>query len=186
MAFRNLLFNHFLESLEKELVHEYDKVLEEEEIIWYQKSRMNWSQNGDKSTKFFYSMTLTRRRRNKIESLIPDNNVRCNDAIILKVTSQNYFQKQYIGEDEIQEFPEMNWTTISEDQVQSLIRSVTMEETTNALLSMNGNKSPGPDMGDGKIPEGLNQTFISLIPKLESAQRISEFRPMLYVMYCIS
>ncbi|KAJ4843640.1 hypothetical protein Tsubulata_020155 [Turnera subulata] len=51
---------YFLHSLEKELLVEYDRVLAQEEMLWFQKSRSQWVQNGDRNTSFFHTSTLIR------------------------------------------------------------------------------------------------------------------------------
>lgn len=51
-----------LVRLEKELLAEYNSVLKQEEIYWFQKSRVEWLQLGDRSTAFYHATTLNRRR----------------------------------------------------------------------------------------------------------------------------
>lgn len=57
--------------LEREelLLKEFDSVLEQEELIWLQKSREKWFELGDRNTSFFHTSTVIRRRRNRIEML---------------------------------------------------------------------------------------------------------------------
>ena len=45
-------YSHFI-ILEKQLQVQYDQVLHEEEMLWYQKSREQWIKFGNKNTKFF-------------------------------------------------------------------------------------------------------------------------------------
>lgn len=56
-------------KLEKDLQLQYNKVLAQEELLWYQKSRENWVKFGNKNTKFFHTQTIIRRRRNMIAGL---------------------------------------------------------------------------------------------------------------------
>jgi hypothetical protein len=85
----------------------------------------------------------------------------------------------------------------------SLIKPFTDTEVRAAVWDCDGFKSPGPDgvnfgffkdfweelKGDvmrfiaefhrnGKLTKGLNSTFIALIPKVDSPQRLNEFRPI--------
>jgi hypothetical protein len=39
--------------LEHQLQKEYDTILFQEELLWYQKSRDNWIKLGDRNTRFF-------------------------------------------------------------------------------------------------------------------------------------
>ena len=55
------------------MLKEFDIILEQEEMIWFQKSREKLLALGDRNTKFFHTSTIIRRRRNKIESLKTDD-----------------------------------------------------------------------------------------------------------------
>jgi 23S rRNA U2552 (ribose-2'-O)-methylase RlmE/FtsJ len=85
----------------------------------------------------------------------------------------------------------------------SLCRDFTEEEVKKALFQIGDLKAPGPDglhfvfykhywslIGDdltrevlqavntGVIPEGWNDTVVGLIPKVENAENISQYRPI--------
>ena len=77
-----------LELLEKSLRQEYEKVLEQEELIWYQKSREKWVKFGDRNTNFFHTQTITRRRRNKIHGLHIEGGIWCIDEEMLRTEAQ--------------------------------------------------------------------------------------------------
>ncbi|KAK4490473.1 hypothetical protein RD792_001150, partial [Penstemon davidsonii] len=61
--------NPFLSSLEKYLIEEYNEILKQEELFWFQKSRTQWLSQGDRNTRFYHMTTISRRRRNKITAL---------------------------------------------------------------------------------------------------------------------
>jgi molybdopterin converting factor small subunit len=55
---------------EKELVAELEKLLEQEETYWAQRSRVNWLKLGDKkNTSYFHNFASSRRSRNRIKGL---------------------------------------------------------------------------------------------------------------------
>lgn len=54
---------------EDELLKEFEVVLEQEEMVWFQKSRYKWIVLEDQNTKYFHTSTVIRRRRNRIEML---------------------------------------------------------------------------------------------------------------------
>ncbi|XP_010687131.1 uncharacterized protein LOC104901277 [Beta vulgaris subsp. vulgaris] len=56
-------------KLEAKLRREMDEVLNEEELLWFQKSRLEAIRDGDRNTRYFHLSTLIRRRRNRIETL---------------------------------------------------------------------------------------------------------------------
>ena len=58
-----------LSFLLQQLHKDYDEVLYQEEILWFQKSREKWVRFGDKNTKFFHIQTIVRRKRNKVHGL---------------------------------------------------------------------------------------------------------------------
>ncbi|GJV33263.1 RNA-directed DNA polymerase, eukaryota, partial [Tanacetum coccineum] len=94
-------------------------------------------------------------------------------------------------------------TRLSSDQVQDLERPVTYEEVKRAVWDCGTNKSPGPDgfsfefyrkywttidddvfqavrdfFVNGHFPRGCNSSFIALIPKIQDAKFVKDFRPI--------
>lgn len=67
--------------LEKEarLLQALDRVLEQEEVLWNQKSSEKWMMAGDRNTSFFHTSTVIRRRRNRIETLRNEEGVWLSD-----------------------------------------------------------------------------------------------------------
>lgn len=55
--------------LEEKLRTELNETLHQEEVLWMQKSIINWLRLGEKNIRFFHTTTLVRRRRNHIGSL---------------------------------------------------------------------------------------------------------------------
>lgn len=62
-------FSHNLLFLEKELIAYYNKILEQEEILWFQKSRSKWIVQGERNTRYFHLSTIIKRRKAKIAML---------------------------------------------------------------------------------------------------------------------
>lgn len=54
---------------ELELSHKLEEYLIKEEDMWRQKSREIWLKEGDKNNKFLHSITLKRRRSNRINKI---------------------------------------------------------------------------------------------------------------------
>lgn len=48
---------------------EYKKVLEQEEVIWLQKSRSNWTVKEENNKKKFHITALNKKKRNRIDIL---------------------------------------------------------------------------------------------------------------------
>lgn len=58
---------------QRELAEEIDKLLEQEELHWFQRSRINWLLFGDKNTLFFQKSASQRKQRNRIKKLKDGN-----------------------------------------------------------------------------------------------------------------
>ncbi|KAJ1418238.1 Ribonuclease H-like superfamily [Sesbania bispinosa] len=67
--------NSRLERLIDDLKHEFQSMLDQEEIFWYKKARSDWVRFGDRNTRYYHLSTMIRRRRNKMEALLNDEGV---------------------------------------------------------------------------------------------------------------
>ncbi|PRQ56922.1 putative endonuclease/exonuclease/phosphatase [Rosa chinensis] len=83
--------NPFLLRLEAELIHDYENILNQQNLFWKQKSRDKWLQGGDRNTKFFHLTTLLRRRKNKIEGLFDSNGTWFTDSASMKNIVVDFF-----------------------------------------------------------------------------------------------
>lgn len=73
--------------MEASLQKQYNDVLKQEEILWFQKSREN--------TKFFHTQIVVRRKRNKIQGLFLENNQWCTNDDILQSAVVTYFNNLF-------------------------------------------------------------------------------------------
>ena len=55
-----------LRRLEMKLQNEMSEILEQEELLWFQRSRAKWLIDGDRNTKYYYIKTMQHKRRNTI------------------------------------------------------------------------------------------------------------------------
>lgn len=62
--------NPFLHKLKEELAREYNTILYQEELFWFQKARTEWLEKGNKNTSYFHSTIKIKRRHNKVEALL--------------------------------------------------------------------------------------------------------------------
>lgn len=82
--------------LEQNLQHEYNHILFQEELFWFQKSREQWVKLGDKNTAFFHAQTVIRRKRNKIHGFNLPNGIWCSDEEVLQHEAQLYFKNLFL------------------------------------------------------------------------------------------
>lgn len=86
--------NHLIKT-DRKFLKELDKVLEQEELFWFQKSRENWIVSGDRNTKFYLASALVRRSRNKIEALKDDNGNWVTETDQLKNKVQGFYTNMF-------------------------------------------------------------------------------------------
>lgn len=65
---------HNLQILEQDLISDYNNILAQEELLWFQKSRANWITQGERNTRYFHLSTVIKRRRSKISKLKDSSN----------------------------------------------------------------------------------------------------------------
>ncbi|GJS55211.1 RNA-directed DNA polymerase, eukaryota, reverse transcriptase zinc-binding domain protein [Tanacetum coccineum] len=58
-----------------------------------------------------------------------------------------------------------------------MIREVSNNEVKDAMLSIDDNKASGPDR-KGKLLGELNVTLITLVPKVSTPTKVTDFRPI--------
>ncbi|KAK8582503.1 hypothetical protein V6N13_069280 [Hibiscus sabdariffa] len=74
-------FNPFLSQLEKSLLSELEKILDQEELLWKQKSRSDWISFGDRNTAYFHKRATINKRINRISKLQLANGEWCEDPV---------------------------------------------------------------------------------------------------------
>jgi hypothetical protein len=131
---------------ERQLQQDYNVLLAQEEMLWYQKSRENWVKYGNRNTKFFHTQSVIRRRRNKISGLNIEG-VWCTDAETLKREASKFFKQLFQSNDpchphglNLVQIPQ-----IGQELYDILLQPVLLEEVKVAIFSMESYKSPGPD-----------------------------------------
>lgn len=78
-----------------ELGKEINELLDSEEKLWHQHSKIHWYRKGDKNTKFFHARASNRRKKNTILGLWNDEGRWCEDKDSILATAPAYFEKIY-------------------------------------------------------------------------------------------
>lgn len=193
-----------LEIDQKNLWLDYEKVLVQEELLWYQKSRSKWLHSGDTNTKFFHGVTTVRRKKNSYDIIQDDGgNWVGIPAQIESVVTQYY--KDLFSDEGGREpacisgaFPKL-----SLEELRVFNREITRGYIYNVISHMGAFKAPGPDglqvgfyksqwkiigpsfcqlvgeiLSDPRKVQDINDTFLTLIPKVENVCRVKDFRPI--------
>ncbi|KAK8622067.1 hypothetical protein V6N13_097694 [Hibiscus sabdariffa] len=85
----------YLRRIEDDLLIELEWILDQEEILWRQKSCSNWISLGDRNTTYFHRKATIRKQRNKISSLRVYNDDWCDDERILKSEAVKFYRSLF-------------------------------------------------------------------------------------------
>ncbi|XP_010229661.1 uncharacterized protein LOC104582064 [Brachypodium distachyon] len=69
-----------------------NELLYQEELLWMQRSRIDWIKAGDRNTKFFHQKAVWRAKKNKIVKLCDDGDTWVEDIPTLEKMTTEYFQ----------------------------------------------------------------------------------------------
>ncbi|XP_050222666.1 uncharacterized protein LOC126672755 [Mercurialis annua] len=188
----------------KQYSKELHLLLEEEETVWKQRAKKFWLRDGDSNTKYFHSAASSRKWRNIILKLRDENGEwKTTDRDIFDIV-RRYFIHLFTGSNLMEEEADFEVSLkVTAEQNVELLQEVSIEEVRKAVFSMHSDKSPGPDglnpaffktywntVGDdlvfmcnqfldtGTLEDGLNNTGITLIPKINNPEHVSDLRPI--------
>jgi len=155
------------------------------------------------SIKLFHSVLASRRRRNAIVSFVENGNVvegvqPIRNAVFTHFS--NHFKKHQTFRPGV---ANMNFKTLTVVEGGSLVLPFSVDEVKAAVWDCDSYKSPAPDgvnfgfikefwlilkedimrfitefHRNDKLARCINTTFITLIPKVDSPQKLSDFRPI--------
>lgn len=189
---------------------EYEQVLLQEELLWFQKSRSKWLFCGDRNTKYFHGVTTIRRRKNRFDLLQDSNGNWIGDPDLLEHMVTSFFCDLFTEDENRLPMPINGaFPRISDVEMRQLNKRVTRSDIYNVIKHMNPFKAPGKDglnagffqsqwsfvgesfcnlvmeiFNDPSKVCAINDTLITLIPKIDPVVSIKNFRPILVsVMY---
>ena len=74
---------------------EINDLLDSEENMWQQRSRVQWLGLGDRNTKYFHSKASERRKKNTITGLMDENGNWCDSTESIAAVTVSYFEKLF-------------------------------------------------------------------------------------------
>jgi hypothetical protein len=131
----------------KEYANLVELLLEQEEIYWSQKSRVNWLQLGDQNTAFFHNIASARRKKNMINKLKDNDGNWVEGMELLKPLVYDYFSNLFSSEVQVidQEVLEKITPRIITEMNEKLLAPFFVEDVKKAAFSIGDYKAPGPD-----------------------------------------
>jgi hypothetical protein len=193
---------------EEKLQAQLEERRRQEEILWKQKSRVQWLKEGEKKTKFFHRAMVHCRHINKITHLEDSqgNPIREHSQIEAELTNYYWDLLTKTREERMKSIQRVTRhipSLVTPEQNLALTQPITQEEVDQAIKSMPPGKAPGPDgfttdffhhcwdlvreevwevveesRASGLVLPTLNATFLTLIPKEERVTNPKKFRPI--------
>jgi hypothetical protein len=193
---------------EQSIRQQLEERLQQEEILWRQKSRVQWLKEGDKNTKFFHRSMIHRRFINRITKLENAHGTTLlSHQDIMKELTDYYHdllsEPQVDRAEAIGRVTTNILTLITQEQNEALMTPISQAEVDQAIQELPAGKAPGPDgfttdffhacwpmlkeevwklveesHSSGKVLPALNATFLTLIPKEERVTNPKNFRPI--------
>jgi len=169
----------------------------------WQQAKLHWLKEGDANTKKFHGVMSHRRRRNVIQ-MVYVKGTQVTGVQNIRSAVFNHFSSHFksIGVN-LPGVEGLNFNRLSMVEFDNLIRPLSLEEVKQAVWDCDNFKSPRPDgvsfnfikefwlnlkdyfmrfltefHRNGRLTKGVNATFIALIPKVDSPQRLNDFRPI--------
>lgn len=138
---------HNLVDKEKYLIQKYDMILEKLSDHHRQRAKQDWIKDDDRNTSFFQQAAIKRRRKNRIASIVCNDDYITNPNDIAQIFI-NYFSDLFCSNrtnnpnaycPHVYTSQEIDWQVQDEEEIWKIIKD------------MRRNASPGPD--------GLNAAF---------------------------
>lgn len=169
----------------------------------YQKSRVRWLKEGDFNSSFFHSCVIYRRRKNNLLALKSGVSW-VEGSILVRHEVANYFKSSLVAS--VCKRPLLygiQFRQLFVDDIRNLTMPFPVDEIKDAIWNCDGDKSPGSDgynftffkkfwpsikdeiiaqvnefFSNSSFPKGVCSSFVSLVPKRENPQKLSDYRPI--------
>jgi hypothetical protein len=92
--------SRWLRGLENKLQNELAKILQQEQMMWFQRSRAKWLMDGDHNTRYYHLKTITRRRYNNVIMLRNATGEWIEDVTQLQNMVNNFYYDLFSKPDE--------------------------------------------------------------------------------------
>jgi hypothetical protein len=190
---------------EEEITRRLVELFDQEEVMWRQRSSVQWLAAGDKNTHFFHMRASQRRKKNTIVELKREDGSLASGKEELGEMASSFYKELYTSEgiQGLEEVMSLVPVKVSSGMNEMLDSPFDAAEVKKALFEMYPTKAPGPDgfpahffqrnwelcgeevtkavlriLAGEESPSVVNKTFIVMIPKVASPEEMGQFRPI--------
>ena len=190
-----------IREINKKLLHLYKA----EENFWKQRSRQLWLTLGDSNTWYFHATTKGRKAKNRMSVLENEEGVPFYEEEQISQVICNYYSTLFTATnlDSSPTVAKALKPCVSRDQNEKLRAIPSAQEIKEATFAIHPDKAPGPDgfsacffqanwetvgpavveetrsfFTSGILAQSINKTVVRLIPKITTAKRVEEYRPI--------
>ncbi|GJZ56133.1 RNA-directed DNA polymerase, eukaryota, partial [Tanacetum coccineum] len=186
-----------------EVVRLLQEIEKSENMEAAQKAKVRWAIEGDENSKYYHGVINKKRGQASLRGVMVDGKW-VEDPLYVKNEFYDHFKHRFEKSNMCNIKLDREFSNcINAEQVADLERECTKEEIKVAVWDCGTDKTPGPDgftfgfyrrywnliEGDvvravkwffhhGRIPNGGNSSFITLIPKVPNANMVKDFRPI--------
>ncbi|XP_058751892.1 uncharacterized protein LOC131624996 [Vicia villosa] len=136
-----------MKALEIKLQNELSRILNQEELMWFQRSRTMWLADGDRNTRYYHMKAINHRKRNRILMLKDDNDSWIEDSSQLQQHATNFYMNLFSSPNRWSNWmqTDISFPKLEHFELKLLNVPICAEEVYKALFSMKPWKAPGPD-----------------------------------------
>jgi hypothetical protein len=180
-------------------------LLEQEEIRWKQRAKIDWLQYDHKNTKFFHACANQRWKANCIRMICDARGIVRDDSVNIGKAFVDYFTFLFTSEqtDQVDTCLEHIDKRVTPEMNADLLQPFTETEVVTTIHQMAPMKAPRPDgfdvyffqqnwaivgkevcktvllsLNSGVINKELNSNYIVLIPNIKIPINVTDFRPI--------
>ncbi|GKA67296.1 putative RNA-directed DNA polymerase, eukaryota, reverse transcriptase zinc-binding domain protein [Tanacetum coccineum] len=185
-------------------VQAFNEAKIDEERFLRQKAKIDWLEGGESNSTYFHKSIKSRNQRSRIDSVTNAANVEVTCSGVPDVFVSHY--ESFIGsslECDLLNTEGLFNKKVFDGSNMQMIRPVTNAEIKTAMFDIGDDKAPGPDgytsmffkkgwdvvgadvckaihefFSNGKLLKEINHTFMALIPKIATPQKVNDYRPI--------
>lgn len=123
------------------------ELLYREEMLWLQRSRINWLKEGDRNAKFFHSKVVWRAKKNRITKLQDSAGTVHSTTTVLEDMATEYFKTVFTADPLLDQskVTRLVQGKVTAEMTERLCAEFSEEEISNAVFQIGPIKAPGPD-----------------------------------------